>query len=59
MKKLSSCFAVGLLIVAACYVATINAQVGKSLGVVDANIAPEKGSPDVSAHDAGHCERAC
>ena len=42
MKTLSSCFAVGLLIVAACYVATINAQVGKSLGVVDANIAPEK-----------------
>ena len=42
MKKLSSCFALGLLIVAACYVGTINGQVGKSLGVVDANIAPEK-----------------
>jgi len=42
MKKLLSCFAIGLLIVAACFMATTNAQVGKSLGVVDANIAPEK-----------------
>jgi DNA uptake protein ComE-like DNA-binding protein len=31
-----------MLIVAACCVATVNGQVGKSLGVMDANIAPEK-----------------
>jgi DNA uptake protein ComE-like DNA-binding protein len=31
-----------MLIVAACCVATINGQVGKSLSVMDANIAPEK-----------------
>jgi DNA uptake protein ComE-like DNA-binding protein len=42
MKKSSTCFAIGMLIAAICCVATVNGQVGKSLGVVDANIAPEK-----------------